>query len=101
MLNRVILWSLHNRLIVLAAALVMIAAGILSARDAPLDVFPDFAPPEVIVQTEAPGFSPEEVETLITTPLETALNGTSGLARIRSQSVAGLSVVTCIFESKT
>jgi CzcA family heavy metal efflux pump len=101
MLNRVILWSLHNRFIVLAAAVLLIVLGIRAAREAPLDVFPDFAPPQVIVQTEAPGFSPEELEILVTTPLETALNGTSGLDEIRSASAAGLSVITCVFEAKT
>lgn len=101
MLNRVILWSLRNRVVVLAAAALMIVFGIRSATSAPLDVFPDFAPPQVIVQTEAPGSSPEEVETLVTTPLESVLNGTSGLTEIRSKSAAGLSVIICIFEPET
>src|SRR5262245_9056226 len=101
MLNHVIHWSLRNRVIVLAAAVLMIIFGIRSAEQAPLDVFPDFAPPQVIVQTEAPGFSPEEVESLVTTPLESSLNGTSGLTDIRSESAAGLSVITCTFEQRT
>ncbi len=79
----------------------MIIFGVRSATRAPLDVFPDFAPPQVILQTEAPGASPEEVEALVTTPIESALNGTSGLTDIRSQSAAGLSVITCTFEPQT
>ncbi|HEY7547545.1 MAG TPA: efflux RND transporter permease subunit, partial [Blastocatellia bacterium] len=101
MLNRIIHWSLENRVIVLVAAALMIIFSIRSAQQAPLDVFPDFAPPQVIVQTDAPGFSPEEVEGLITTPLESALNGTSQLTDIRSQSSAGISVITCTFEQGT
>src|SRR5262249_5249493 len=101
MFNQVIRWSLRNRIVVLAAAGLMIVFGLRSAERAPLDVFPDFSPPQVIVQTEAPGSSPEEVETLVTTPLESALNGTSRLTDIRSQSAAGLSVITCTFEPQT
>src|SRR5262245_58624538 len=101
MLNRIIHWSLENRVIVLVGAAVMIVFSIRSAQKAPLDVFRDFAPPQVIVQTDAPGFSPEEVEGLITTPLESALNGTSQLTDIRSQSSAGISVITCTFEQGT
>src|SRR5262245_50435506 len=101
MLNRVILWSLRNRVIVISGALLMILFGVRSAQQAPLDVFPDFAPPQVIIQTEAPGFSPEEVETLVTLPLEASLNGTSALADMRSDSAPGLSVITCTFEQDT
>jgi CzcA family heavy metal efflux pump len=101
MINQVILWSLHNRLVVLALAALLIVFGVRTARQAPLDVFPDFAPPQVIIQTEAPGLSPEEVEQLISLPLESALNGTSDLETIRSSSAVGLSVITCIFEAET
>jgi CzcA family heavy metal efflux pump len=101
MLNRIIFWSLHNRFIVLAAAALMIIFGLRSAEQAPLDVFPDFAPPQVIVQCEAPGFSPEEVESLVTSPIEATLNGTPSLTDIRSQSTAGISVITCTFDAKT
>ncbi|MBI3650251.1 MAG: efflux RND transporter permease subunit [Acidobacteria bacterium] len=101
MLNRIISWSLQNRFIVLVASALMILFGLRSAQQAPLDVFPDFAPPQVIVQTEAPGFSPEEVEALVTSPIEATLNGTSSLTNIRSQSLAGISVITCTFEAKT
>ncbi len=98
MLDHVILWSLRNRIVVLLLASLLIIFGIRAAVNAPLDVFPDFAPPQVIIQTEAPGFSSLEVEQQVTLPLENSLNGTSRLASIRSTSSTGLSVVTCTFE---
>lgn len=101
MLNAVILWSLRNRTVVLLLGTLLIVFGIRAALDSPLDVFPDFAPPQVVIQTEAQGLSSEEVERLVTLPLETALNGTSNLETIRSSSGIGVSVVTCIFESGT
>jgi Cu(I)/Ag(I) efflux system membrane protein CusA/SilA len=101
MLNRIILWSLQHRTVVLAGAVLLVAFGIRSASESPLDVFPDFAPPQVVIQTEARGLSPEEVEQLVSLPLETALNGTASLETIRSSSIVGLSVVTCIFEAGT
>lgn len=101
MLNRIILWSIRNRLVVLALAALLIVFGLRGASQTPLDVFPEFAPPQVVVQTEAPGLSTEEVEQLVTLPLETALNGTSNLETIRSSSAATLSVVTCIFQEGT
>src|SRR3984893_14067957 len=101
MLNRIILWSLHNRLVVLVVAILLDVFGIRAALESPLDVFPDFAPPQVVIQTEARGLSPEEVEQLVSLPLETALNGTASLETIRSSSIVGLSVVTCIFQSGT
>jgi CzcA family heavy metal efflux pump len=101
MLDRIILWSLRNRLVVLALGVLLIIFGIRAAQQSPLDVFPEFAPPQVVIQTEALGFSPEEVESLVTLPLEYALNGTSNLETMRSSSAAGLSVITCIFEPGT
>src|SRR5262249_38624385 len=101
MLNRIILWSLRNRLVVLALAALLIVFGVRTAREAPLDVFPDFAPPQVVIQTEAPGLSTEEVEQLVTQPLEPALNGASDLNAIGSSSTVGLSVITCFFEAGT
>ena len=97
MLNHVILWSLRNRVVVLALAALLLAFGVQQAMRVPLDVFPDFAPPQVVIQTEAPGFSATEVEQLVSLPIETTLNGTSQLDSLRSTSIAGLSVVTCIF----
>src|SRR5438093_3432306 len=101
MLNRVIFWSLENRLVMLALAILLFVFGIASARQAPLDVFPDFAPPQIVLQTEAPGMSAEEVEQLVTVPLETQINGTANLETVRSSSIVGLSVITCIFQART
>jgi len=88
--------SIRHRGVVLglAAALVVVGAGTLAR--APLDVFPEFAPPQVSIQTEAPGLSPEQVELLVTKPLEDAINGVQGIATVRSQSIQGLSVITAI-----
>src|SRR5204863_4138494 len=71
------------------------------AGRARLDVFPEFAPPQVVVQTEAPGLSPLEVEQLVTLPIEQAVNGIPRLETLRSQSIQGLSVITAIFEDGT
>src|ERR1700753_125827 len=71
--------------------------GAWDARQAPLDVFPDFVPSQVDVQTEAPGLAPQQVEELVTKQIENAVNGTSGLATMRSESIPGLSVVTITF----
>src|SRR5437660_3477608 len=101
MLNHVILWSVRNRLVVLALATLLLVFGVRQAIRTPLDVFPEFAPPQVVIQTEAPGFSATEVEQLITLPLETSLNGTSQLDTLRSSSIPGLSVLTCIFAADT
>lgn len=101
MLDRIILWSLRNRLVVVASAVLLTVFGIRAARLSPLDVFPDFAPPQVVIQTETAGLSPEEVEQLVSVQLEQALNGTADLETLRSSSIAGLSVVTCIFRDGT
>ncbi len=93
--------SLRFRVLVVAIAIVLMIAGVQTARVTPLDVFPEFAPPLVEIQTEAPGLSTEEVESLITVPLENALNGTAWLKTIRSKSVLGLSSVVLIFEEGT
>ena len=93
--------SLRLRVIVLAAAILLVVEGVRVARETPLDVFPEFAPPRVEVQTEAPGLSSEEVEGLVTLPLENALNGTPGVRTIRSKSVLGLSSVTLWFAAGT
>jgi len=101
MLSGLIRWSLKNRAAVLLLSGVLILAGLYSAARTPLDIFPEFAPPQVIVQTEAPGFSPEEVEALITIPLERALNGLPKLQSMRSSSAINISFIKCIFESDT
>ncbi|HTV78306.1 MAG TPA: efflux RND transporter permease subunit [Steroidobacteraceae bacterium] len=82
---------------VTALSVLALVLGCWGARDAPLDVFPDFVPTEVDIQTEAPGFSPQQVEELVTKPVENAVNGASGLATLRSESIPGLSSVTITF----
>jgi len=90
--------SLRFRVAVVALSIILVIAGIRSARTTPIDVFPEFAPPMVEIQTEAPGLSTEQVESLVTVPLESALNGISWLETIRSKSVLGLSSIVLIFE---
>jgi len=90
--------SLRLRVAIVAAAILLMIIGIRGLRDAPLDVFPEFAPPRVEIQTEGPGLSTEEVESLITVPIESVLNGILGLETIRSTSVQGLSSVLLFFK---
>jgi CzcA family heavy metal efflux pump len=101
MMNWIVSSSLRLRVLVLALSIVLMIVGIRTAQRAPLDVFPEFAPPLVEVQTEAPGLSTEEVESLVSVPLENALNGTIGLKTIRSKSVLGLSQVQLILKEGT
>lgn len=101
MLNSLIGWSLRNRLVVLTLSGVVLLLGAMAVRSSPLDVFPEFAPPQVIIQTEAPGLSAEEVEALVTWPLEYAINGTSKITTVRSSSIFGLSVITVYFSDGT
>ena len=101
MLKSIVETSLHLRVLVVALAVVLLIAGAQTARMTPLDVFPEFAPPLVEIQTEAPGLSTDEVESLVTVPLENALNGTPWLKTIRSKSVLGLSSVVLVFQEGT
>ena len=101
MLSRLIAISVRGRVVVIALCGLLIGHGIRVLPTAPLDVFPEFAPPKVEVQTEAPGLSTEEVESLVSVPLENALNGAPGLKTIRSKSVLGLSSVVLLFEEGT
>ena len=78
--------------------LIVLVAGLWATRSAPLDVFPDFVPSTVDIQTEAPGFTAQQVEQLVTKPIENAVNGSTGLATIRSESIPGLSVITIQFK---
>src|SRR5216117_3451370 len=101
MLNKIIQWSIKNRLIVVvAAALLLIYGGILALR-APVDVFPDLTAPTVTILTESHGMAPEEVEALVSLPIEAAMNGTAGVFRVRSNSAAGISIVFVEFNLGT
>ncbi|QEF99240.1 Cobalt-zinc-cadmium resistance protein CzcA [Stieleria maiorica] len=97
MLDKIISLSLGNRLIVLAAAVILLTVGGYQTTRLPIDVFPNLNRPRVVVITEAPGMAPEEVEALITFPLETAFNGASGVEAVRSSSGIGLSVIDVEF----
>ncbi|MHB9117162.1 MAG: efflux RND transporter permease subunit [Burkholderiales bacterium] len=101
MFNRLIAWSLHNRLIVLAITLALFVASGYALQRMPVDVFPEFAPPQVVIQTEAPGMAPQDVESLLTYPLESAINGTPGVSDVRSKTSVGLSTITVIFNANT
>lgn len=101
MIERLVHWSLANRLIVYALSILITVAGLVVAARTPVDVLPDLTAPSVQVVVDAGGYTPTEVEQLITIPLETALNGAPGLRRVRSNSTTGLSVVTLEFDWST
>ncbi|HEX6104168.1 MAG TPA: efflux RND transporter permease subunit [Gemmatimonadales bacterium] len=101
MLSAVVRGSIRHRGVAIGLACAMVLVGITTLLRAPLDVFPEFAPPQVSIQTEAPGFSPEQVEMLVTRPIENAINGVQGIAAVRSQSIQGLSVITAVLGEDT
>jgi CzcA family heavy metal efflux pump len=101
MIERLVHWSLANRPVVYALALLLTLFGAFVAARMPVDVLPDLTAPTVTVVLDAGGYTPTEVEQLITIPLETALNGAPGLRRVRSNSATGLSVVTLEFDWTT
>ena len=98
MLNKIIYYSLHNRLVILVCALLLMIWGTYTAFNTDVDVFPDLNAPTVVIMTEANGMAPEEVERLVTFPVETAVNGAMDVRRVRSSSTTGFSVVWVEFE---
>lgn len=98
MLNKIIYYSLHNRLVVLICAVLLMIGGTYTAFHTDVDVFPDLNAPTVVIMTEANGMAPEEVERLVTFPVETAVNGAMDVRRVRSSSTTGFSVVWVEFD---
>jgi CzcA family heavy metal efflux pump len=101
MLSRIVGWALRRRGVVIALAFTLLAYGIYSLTKAQYDVLPNFAPAQVTVRTEAPGLSAEQVEMLVTQPIENAINGSPGIAVIRSQSIQGFSSIVVVFQYTT
>src|SRR5712692_6573628 len=101
MLSAIVRLALRFRGVIIALAILAIGYGIYSVATAKYDVFPEFATPQISIQTEAPGLSPEQVEVLVTQPIENALNGAPGIETIRSQSVQGLSLIIINFSARS
>ncbi len=101
LINSVVRFSLRFRGIIIALSILFAGYGVYTLTQAKYGVFPEFAPPQAVIQTEAPGLSPEQVEELITQPIENAINGIVGIETLRSKSIQGISVVTVTFKDGT
>jgi CzcA family heavy metal efflux pump len=101
MLQAIVQWALRFRGVVVSLACLLLGYGIWVAAHAKLDVFPDFVPPQVAVQTETPGLAAEQVEALVTRPIENAINGLGSQEALRSETIQGLSVITLVFKEGT
>src|SRR5919106_3808956 len=101
MLNAVIRFSLHYRMLIVVVSLTLMVYGSYLATTLPIDVFPDLDRPRVVIITECPGLATEEVETLVTQPIEIALLGANGVQAVRSQTTAGLNVIYIEFDWTT
>jgi CzcA family heavy metal efflux pump len=101
MLTAIVRSSLRHRGVIVALSCLLLGYGVYSLKQAKYDVFPEFSPPQVVIPTEAPGLSPQQVELLVTQPIENAVNGVSGVQSVRSASIQALSVVTVLFNGTT
>src|SRR6478609_5427990 len=97
-MKRIVQWSIDHHWLVIGLSLLLFAAGIWTARDMPVDVFPDLTAPTVTILTEGHGMAPEEMESLVTFPIESAINGASGVRRVRSATAVGIAVVWVEFD---
>ena len=101
LINSIVSFSLHFRGIIIALSILFIGYGVYTLTQAKFGVFPEFTPPQAVIQTEAPGLSPEQVEVLVTQPIENVVNGIAGISSLRSKSIQGLSVITATFKEGT
>src|SRR5947209_6612395 len=101
MLQALVHFSLRHRGVVIVLAGVLLGYGVYVVRTAKLDVFPNFVQPQVVIQTECPGLAPEQVELLVTLPIETTINGLGDMESLRSESIQGLSIITAVFKEGT
>lgn len=101
MLQALVRFSLKHRVVVVVLACLLLGYGVYVLKSAKLDVFPNFVQPQVVIQTECPGLAPEQVELLVTVPIETAVNGLGDMESLRSESIEGLSIITAVFKEGT
>src|SRR3974377_2430412 len=101
MLQALVHFSLKFRSIVVALGCLLLGYGLYVASNAKLDVFPNFVQPQVVIQTECPGLAAEQVELLVTLPIETMVNGLGDMESLRSESIGGLSIITAVFKEGT